>query len=50
MEIRFGTDGWRGIIADDFTFRNVGIVAQAVASYVLEEAKKKKTASDMVIG
>src|SRR3972149_4595762 len=30
-EIRFGTDGWRGIIADDFTFANVRLVAQAIA-------------------
>ena len=29
--IRFGTDGWRGVIADDFTFANVERVAQAVA-------------------
>jgi len=33
-EIKFGTDGWRGIIADDFTFENVRIVSQAVAEYV----------------
>ena len=34
--IKFGTDGWRGIIADDFTFDNVRICAQAVASYLIE--------------
>ncbi len=33
-EIKFGTDGWRGLIADDFTFSNVRICAQAVAEYV----------------
>ncbi|MGH9529549.1 MAG: phosphoglucomutase/phosphomannomutase family protein, partial [Terriglobales bacterium] len=33
--IKFGTDGWRGIIADDFTFENVRRVAGAVSSYVL---------------
>src|SRR6201996_9570229 len=32
--IKFGTDGWRGIIADDFTFANVRIAAEAVAAYV----------------
>ncbi|MDD5044959.1 MAG: phosphoglucomutase/phosphomannomutase family protein [Candidatus Omnitrophica bacterium] len=32
-EIRFGTDGWRGIISDDFTFENVARVAQAIADY-----------------
>ena len=36
QEIKFGTDGWRGIIADDFTFDNVRRVAGAIASYVSE--------------
>ncbi len=33
-EIKFGTDGWRGIIADDFTFPNVRKVTRAIASYL----------------
>jgi phosphomannomutase len=33
-QIKFGTDGWRAVIADDFTFANVRIVAQAIAAYV----------------
>jgi len=33
-QIKFGTDGWRGLIADDFTFDNVRRVAGAIASYV----------------
>ena len=33
-EIKFGTDGWRGVIADDFTFANVRIAAEAIAAYV----------------
>ena len=33
-KIKFGTDGWRGIIADDFTFANVRTAAEAVAAYV----------------
>ena len=32
--IKFGTDGWRGIIADDYTFDNVRRVARAMASYI----------------
>ena len=32
--IKFGTDGWRGIIASDFTFENVRIAAAAVAAYI----------------
>jgi phosphomannomutase len=35
-EIKFGTDGWRGLIADDFTFENVRRVAGAIAGYVLK--------------
>ena len=34
--IKFGTDGWRGIIAQDFTFDNVRVCAQAVADYLKE--------------
>jgi len=32
--IKFGTDGWRGIIADDFTFANVRTAAGAIAAYI----------------
>lgn len=34
--IKFGTDGWRGIIADDFTYANLRYVALASADYVKE--------------
>jgi len=39
--VKFGTDGWRGIIADDFTYANVRVAAAAIANYVLahEDAK-----------
>jgi phosphomannomutase len=36
QEIKFGTDGWRGLIADDFTFDNVRRVSGAIAAYVLK--------------
>ena len=36
MAIKFGTDGWRAIIADEFTFENVALCVQGVASYVKE--------------
>src|SRR5258707_7995169 len=41
-EIKFGTDGWRGIIAEDFTFANARAVAEAIARYVVrgEDARK----------
>ncbi len=34
QKINFGTDGWRGIIADDFTFPNVWKVTRAIAAYL----------------
>ena len=37
--IRFGTDGWRGVIADDFTFENVRKVAYAIARYIVRAEK-----------
>jgi alpha-D-glucose phosphate-specific phosphoglucomutase len=33
-QIKFGTDGWRGVIADDFTFANVRTAAEAIATYI----------------
>jgi len=36
--IKFGTDGWRGIIAEDFTFDNVRACAQGVANYLLDHS------------
>lgn len=35
-QIRFGTDGWRAVIAQDFTFANVARCAQGVADYLKE--------------
>jgi len=40
-EIRFGTDGWRGIIAKDFTFENVGRVAQALADFLRSPQRRE---------
>jgi alpha-D-glucose phosphate-specific phosphoglucomutase len=39
MNIKFGTDGWRAVIAREFTFDNVRIVAQAIADYVTKNRK-----------
>ncbi len=33
-EIEFGTDGWRGIVGDNYTFKNLKILSQAVADYL----------------
>lgn len=42
-DIRFGTDGWRAMIAKSFTFRNVQIFAHAVADYVLDHFPENKS-------
>ncbi|MGB8885862.1 MAG: phosphoglucomutase/phosphomannomutase family protein [Candidatus Korobacteraceae bacterium] len=41
-QIKFGTDGWRGIIADDFTFENVRRVGNAMAIYVHQNEDASK--------
>jgi phosphomannomutase len=40
--VKFGTDGWRGIIADDFTYDNVRVAARAIAHYVLKHEDPKR--------
>lgn len=45
--IKFGTDGWRGVIARDFTFDNVSLVAHATARYV---QSIKKNGAIVVVG
>lgn len=47
--IRFGTDGWRAVIADTFTFDNLRLIAQAVADWVNNEHSGDK-APEVVIG
>src|ERR1051325_10628700 len=39
-QIKFGTDGWRGVIAEDYTFDNVRRAAQGFASYLLEQGRQ----------
>ena len=43
--IKFGTDGWRGVIADDFTFENVRTAAAAVAAYLHAQKDPKQDAA-----
>src|SRR5574341_930443 len=47
--IRFGTDGWRAVIADTFTFANLRVLAQAVADWVNKTHKGDKQ-PEVVIG
>lgn len=50
--IKFGTDGWRAVISDDFTFENVKKVAQAMADYLKNDTGPASKAKDrrIVIG
>ena len=47
--IKFGTDGWRGVIAADFTFDRVGKVA-ALAAQVLEETYGSNGSKTVIVG
>jgi alpha-D-glucose phosphate-specific phosphoglucomutase len=47
--IRFGTDGWRAIIAEEYTFDNVRAVSTALAGY-LKKNEKEKAANGVMIG
>ncbi|MEW5827907.1 MAG: phosphoglucomutase/phosphomannomutase family protein [Chloroflexota bacterium] len=39
-KIKFGTDGWRGVIAEDYTFDNVRRCAQGFANYLAEQGRQ----------
>jgi phosphomannomutase len=45
--MKFGTDGWRGVIAEDFTFANVRVAALAIARYV---ARNEKPGAGVIVG
>ena len=48
-DIKFGTDGWRAIIAEDFTFENVRRVAKSTAAY-FENHRPTHSQKRIVIG
>lgn len=45
--VKFGTDGWRAIIAGEFNFTNVAGVCQAIAEYIIDNGQQK---AGMVVG
>ena len=47
--IKFGTDGWRAVMAEDITYTNVQSVAQATADY-FRRRKTRITRKRMVVG
>src|SRR4051812_21417844 len=48
MAIRFGTSGWRAVIADEFTFQNVKAVTEAVLGYLKTDGASAGT--KLVVG
>jgi alpha-D-glucose phosphate-specific phosphoglucomutase len=48
--IKFGTDGWRGVIARDFTFKNVEIVAQAISEWLKKDLRRANKALRVAVG
>ncbi|RKY43147.1 MAG: phosphoglucomutase/phosphomannomutase family protein [Candidatus Makaraimicrobium thalassicum] len=48
--IKFGTDGWRAVISDDFTFENVRVVGQAVADFVRSRKEPVYRKKKFVVG
>jgi len=46
--IKFGTSGWRGIIARDFTFDNVRLATQGIADFLKAESGKRK--AEIILG
>ena len=41
-QIRFGTDGWRALIAKEFTYDNLDLVTRAISSYILNNFKEDR--------
>jgi phosphoglucomutase len=48
MSIRFGTSGWRAVIADEFTFENVRLVTQSICSYLTTNSPN--TGQKLIVG
>ena len=49
MKIRFGTSGWRAIIADEFTFEKVKLVTEAICSYLKDKSSGEERQT-LVVG
>ena len=50
MTIKFGTEGWRAVMADEFTVENVRIVTQAIAEHYLEQRRSGSGALTLAVG
>ena len=47
--VKFGTDGWRAVIGEDYTFENIRLVAQATADY-FSRKQTRTTRKRLVVG
>ncbi|MDD5659280.1 MAG: hypothetical protein PHR39_04610, partial [Actinomycetota bacterium] len=50
ISIKFGTDGWRGIIAKEFTFEKVRLISLGISEYLKNKAELKGKLPKVVIG
>ena len=50
LEIEFGTSGYRGRIADDFTYESVKLVSQAVCDFLTEKYKEPFPSKKIIVG
>jgi len=50
MTIRFGTEGWRAVIAEEFTFQNVRIVTQAIAEHLRARGRAGRRPTTIAVG
>src|ERR1043165_8659882 len=50
MGIKFGTSGWRGLIARDFTFDNVRLATQAIAQYLVSGGSPERSSRELIVG
>jgi len=49
-EIKFGTDGWRGIIGFDFIEEKVKIISNGISQYLNSKNKNKTTGCEVIVG
>jgi len=49
-EIKFGTDGWRAVISDTFTFKNVRILSQAISDWINKDLPAKDSRRKIALG
>ncbi|MDZ4242426.1 MAG: phosphoglucomutase/phosphomannomutase family protein, partial [Candidatus Omnitrophota bacterium] len=47
---KFGTDGWRGVIADNFTFKNVQVIGQAISEWINRDLQPMDGRKRLAVG